>query len=295
MNTYKKTETGIKTLINTFQLEILFYADSTVRILKYPEGEKPDKKSLSVINPPQAAAFSVMQEKEKLTLKSDKLLVAVNLKNGRISFESINGLPLLSEKPSGAKFTDFDDAGEKTYSVQQSFVLEKDEYIYGLGILQNGKMSQRGIKVRMVQTNTLIYIPFFQSNKGYGIFWDNYSPTTFSDTPAKTTFISEVGDCIDYYFMYGTDSDGVIAGMRSLTGRAPMFPLWTFGYWQSKERYKSQDETVGVVKKYRSLGVPLDGIIQDWRYWGNNYLWNAMEFLDEGFTDPQKMVNEVHG
>ena len=82
--------------------------------------------------------------------------------------------------------------------------------------------------------------------------------------------------------------------MRELTGQVPMFPLWTYGYWQSRERYKTQDETVGVVRKYRDLGVPLDGIIQDWRYWGNNYLWNAMEFLNEEFYDPQKMINDVH-
>ena len=94
--------------------------------------------------------------------------------------------------------------------------------------------------------------------------------------------------------MFGGNADGVVAQMRVLTGQTPMFPLWTFGYWQSKERYKSQNETVGVVKKYRSLGVPLDGIIQDWQYWGNNYLWNAMEFLNPEFGDPQKMVNDIH-
>jgi alpha-D-xyloside xylohydrolase len=94
--------------------------------------------------------------------------------------------------------------------------------------------------------------------------------------------------------MYGGDADGVIAKMRELTGQVPMFPLWTYGYWQSRERYKSQDETVGVVRKYRELGVPIDGIIQDWRYWGNNYLWNAMEFLNEEFYDPKKMIKDVH-
>jgi alpha-D-xyloside xylohydrolase len=94
--------------------------------------------------------------------------------------------------------------------------------------------------------------------------------------------------------MFGANADGVIAQMRDLTGKVPMFPLWTFGYWQSKERYKSQDETIGVVKKYRELEVPLDGIIQDWQYWGNNYLWNAMEFLNPEFPDPQKMINDIH-
>ena len=176
----------------------------------------------------------------------------------------------------------------------QAFVLDKDEAIYGLGQQQQGKMVQRNLKLNMVQGNTDDYVPFFLSVKGYGLFWDNYSPTVFEDNPESTSFKSDVGDCIDYYFMYGGSADGVIACMRDLTGQVPMFPLWTFGYWQSKERYKSQDELVGVVKKYRELGVPLDGIIQDWQYWGNNYLWNAMEFLNPEFYNPQKMVDDVH-
>jgi alpha-D-xyloside xylohydrolase len=48
------------------------------------------------------------------------------------------------------------------------------------------------------------------------------------------------------------------------------------------------------VRKYRELGVPLDGVILDWRYWGNNYLWNAMEFLDPEFPDPKGMIQEIH-
>ena len=75
----------------------------------------------------------------------------------------------------------------------------------------------------------------------------------FTDNPESTSFKSDVGDCIDYYFMYGGNADGVIARMRDLTGQVPMFPLWTFGFFQSKERYKSQDEMVDVVKKYREL------------------------------------------
>ena len=113
---------------------------------------------------------------------------------------------------------DFNDAGNKTYSVYQSFVLDKDEAIYGLGQQQQGKMVQRNLKLNMVQGNTDDYIPFFQSVKGYGLFWDNYSPTLFEDSPESTSFKSDVGDCIDYYFMYGGNADGVIARMRDLTG-----------------------------------------------------------------------------
>ena len=192
------------------------------------------------------------------------------------------------------QFIDFDDAGTKTYQVYQPFVLDKEEAIYGLGQLQNGKMIQRNMTKNLLQGNVEDVSPFFQSTKGYGVFWDNYSPTLFTDNEVETSFRSEVGDCVDYYFMYGKNADGVIAQVRNLTGQAPMFPLWTYGYWQSKERYKSQEEVVDVVRKYRELGIPLDGIIQDWQYWGHNYLWNAMDFQNPTFNNPQKMMEDVH-
>jgi alpha-D-xyloside xylohydrolase len=291
---YQKTALGAKTIINSTEVQVQFYSPCIVRILKSPEDKTDTKESLSVIKTPEKTTFNIRQQGDNLSLKSKDLIVILNLKSGKISFKAPNGKLLLNEKESGTSFIDFDDAGRKTYSVAQSFVLDKDEAIYGLGILQNGKMSQRNQKVHMVQNNTWDFVTFFQSDKGYGLFWDNYSPTTFNDTPEKTLFSSEVGDCIDYYLMVGENADGVVAEMRNLTGQVPMFPLWTYGFWQSKERYKSQNETVGVVKKYRDLGVPLDGIIQDWQYWGDNYHWNAMEFLNPEFPKPQQMIDDIH-
>ncbi len=292
---YLRTDLGVKSIIDSVDVEIQFYDPSTVRVIKHPEGACFDKKSLSVIRAPQKTELGIKEKGEELFLKSERIQIILNLRDGKISFSTPSGTPLLNEKKGGVTFTGFDDAGVKTYSVKQTFVLDKKEAIYGLGQQQHGKMEQRNLKLHMVQGNTDDYVPFFVSNKGYGLFWDNYSPTLFTDTPDSTSFNSTVGEGIDYYFMYGRNADGVIAQMRDLTGQVPMLPLWTYGYWQSRERYKSQDELVGVVKKYRALGVPLDGIIQDWQYWGNNYLWNAMEFLNTNFYNPQKMVSDVHG
>jgi alpha-D-xyloside xylohydrolase len=291
---YQKTDLGIKTLINSTAIEIQFYSPTTVRIVKSPAGTDFTKQSLSVVKQPQKTAISIKQRGDVLNLRTALLNVALDLKSGSITYSTVKGESLLKEKENSVKFTPFNDAGNNTFNVEQSFVLDKDEPIYGLGQQQQGKMSQRDVKLHMVQGNLDDYVPLFQSVKGYGVFWDNYSPTVFTDNAEGTSFKSDVGDCIDYYFMYGGNADGVIAGMRDLTGQAPMFPLWTFGYWQSKERYKSQDELVDVVKHYRQIGVPLDGIIQDWQYWGNNYLWNAMEFLNPDYPNPQKMVNDVH-
>lgn len=291
---YSRTDLGIKSAVDKIGIEIQFYGPSTVRIVKWPEGKTFNKESLSVIMTPQKTDFKITQKGNDLILTSKSLQVSLNLNSGKISFLTAQSGLLLNETESSARFTGFKDAGVETFNVHQAFGLDKDEAIYGLGQQQQGKMVQRDLKLNMVQGNTDDYIPFFLSVKGYGLFWDNYSPTVFEDTSEITSFKSDVGECIDYYFMYGGNADGVIARMRDLTGQAPMFPLWTFGYWQSKERYKSQDELVGVVKKYRELGVPLDGIIQDWQYWGNNYLWNAMEFLNPEFYNPQKMVDDIH-
>jgi len=291
---WQKTDAGIKTSINKVDIEIQFYTGSTVRIIKSPAGSTFAKQSLSVIKSPEKTNLVIKQQSAVVIVQSENLTVKLNLQSGTLDFFSKTGTALLHEKENSTSFTPFNDAGSSTYNTQQAYVLDKDEAIYGLGQQQKGKMVQRNLTLNMVQGNTDDYIPFFQSAKGYGLFWDNYSPTTFTDNAESTSFKSEVGDCIDYYFMYASNADGVIGCMRNLTGQAPMFPLWTFGFFQSKERYKSQVELVDVVKKYRELKVPLDGIIQDWQYWGSNYLWNAMDFLNDEFPAPQRMVNDVH-
>lgn len=293
--TYKQTSSGVKATVNGAVIEVRFFSPDIVRVVKTPTDRPFTKESLSVIKKPQQVQISVNKQGDLVVLRSARLNVNLNLKSGELSFANREGKQLLKEKQNGV-FTPFDDAGTKTYSASQAFILDSGEPIYGLGQHQRGNLNQRGQRYdNMVQGNLEDVVPFFQSAKGYGVFWDNYSPTTFSDDQNGTSFKSDVADVIDYYFMYGGNADGVIADMRDLTGQAPMFPLWTFGYWQSKERYKSQDELVGVVKKYRDLNVPLDGIIQDWQYWGNNYLWNSMEFLNADYANPQKMVNDIHG
>ena len=214
-------------------------------------------------------------------ISSSELIVRQDVK-GNLTFLTSKGKVLLREKDC--------DVSE----VRQTFLLDKDEAIYGLGTIQNGKMNRRGEHKRMEQSNLEDFQNVLQSVKGWGLYWENYSPTQFDDDANGMTFDSEVGEGIDYYFMYGGTADGVIAQMRHLSGNVPMFPLWTYGFWQSKERYKSAAETEGIVDKYRELQVPLDGIIQDWQYWGSNYLWNAMDFLSEDFSNGKQMIRNVH-
>lgn len=293
---YLRTETGIKTTIagKKVDVEIQWFTPNTLRVLKTPQGQAVEKKSLSVIAKPQKTSIKVSASGNSIEMKSCSLVVRLDTQTGVLTYETREGTSLLKELENSEAFTPFNDAGRSTYSVYQGFATDKEEGIYGLGQLQNGQMMQRNMEKYLVQGNTEDVTPVFQSTKGYGVFWDNYSGTKYVDNDQETSFRSDVGDCIDYYFMYGGSADGVIAQIRLLTGTVPMMPLWSYGFMQSKERYKSQDEVVGVVKRYREQGIPLDCIIQDWQYWGSNYLWNAMEFLNYEYRNPKKMIDEVH-
>ena len=242
-------------------------------------------KSLVVTAKPQDVAVS----RNGNTWKSSELTVKLEPETETLVFLTNKGKVLLKEK--GIRIVR-KNTGD--FEVSQSFFLDKDEAIYGLGTIQNGKMNRRGEKKRMEQSNLEDFQNVLQSIKGWGIYWENYSPTLFEDNAEGMSFTSESGEGVDYYFMYGGSADGVIAKMRELTGDVPMFPLWTYGFWQSKERYKTARETESIVDKYRELQVPLDGIIQDWQYWGSNYLWNAMDFLSEDFSNGKQMIDNVH-
>ena len=294
---FQKTSSGIKTAISGKQtdIEIQWFGPNTLRVLKTPQGKSVKKESLSVIAHPKNSGIKITTLGNGcIVMTSQTLTVTLNPQTGIITYAKPNGDTLLIEQENVKAFTPVNDAGRSTYSVYQGFTTSKEEGLYGLGQLQNGQMMQRDITKHLVQGNVEDVSPFFQSTKGYGVFWDNYSGTTYTDNEQETSFRSEVGDCIDYYFMYGGSADGVIAEVRALTGDVPMMPLWSYGFMQSKERYKSQEETVGVVKKYRELGIPLDCIIQDWQYWGHNYLWNAMDFQNPTFSRPKDMIDEVH-
>ena len=260
------------TTVAAAQVKVEFMTPSIVHIVK---GEPT--KSLVVIAKPEQ-----VDVKQKGNTWSSSALTVKQDAQGNLTFLTAKGKVLLREKNC--------DVAE----ARQTFTLDKDEAIYGLGTIQNGKMNRRGETKRMEQSNLEDFQNVLQSIKGWGLYWENYSPTLFEDNANGMTFDAEVGKGVDYYFMYGGSADGVIAQMRHLTGDVPMFPLWTYGFWQSKERYKTAAETESIVDKYRALQVPLDGIIQDWQYWGSNYLWNAMDFLSEDFVNGPQMIKNVH-
>jgi alpha-D-xyloside xylohydrolase len=107
------------------------------------------------------------------------------------------------------------------------------------------------------------------------------------------SFWSEMGDQMDYYFIRGNNMDEVISGLRSLTGKAQVMPRWAMGFWQSRERYKTQDELLGTLRQFREKHIPIDNIVLDWFYWPEDS-WGSHEFDSTRFPDPKGMMDQVH-
>ncbi len=295
--TWTETPIGAKTTIDSVNIEIQYFTSNIVRIIKAPvDASRFLNESISIIaHPSDSLSISVKETPQKTTISAGALKVIADNKTGLLTFYSSNGklltketgLPTLETAP-------YPEADGLT--VSQTFSITPKEHLFGLGSLADTLLSRRGATKRLLPGNLDDGFPVIQSSKGYGLVWDNYSPTLFTDNESGMTFTSEIGDAVDYYIIDGEGSmESVIAGMRHLSGNVPMFPLWTYGYWQSRERYKSQHEPTEVVKHYREAGIPLDGIIQDWQYWGNNYLWNAMEFMNPAYDHPEAMLDSIHG
>ena len=296
--TLKTSPTGVSIKTDPCRLDVLFYGEDIVRVVKSPLTGKADlAESFSVVARPRKVAFSVDNPSEKVVvLSTSALKVEVDLATGGVEFKKADGTPLTSEVPSSMTLA----AGESDGPVAQAFCVDAEEPLYGLGQHKGQGIDWHGKSLHLENVNTEVAIPIVNSPKGYAIFWDNYSPTEFASKDTEWSMTSTKGNEVGYYFMYGGTPEGVIGKIRTLTGHVPMNSLWTFGFMQSKERYASAEELVGVLEKYRELQVPIDVVIQDWQYWGEedrekgHYLWNAVQFLNPKYPDPKGMMEKIH-
>jgi len=274
----------------TLRLQVC--SDSIVHVLYSPTVSfppiHPDPVVIKTSWP--ATKFAMQSSDEEVTLTTSQLKVVVTRKAGAITYRDLAGKRLVQEAARSQTPTKVN--GEDTYRAE-SFVsiYGSREAFYGLGQHQAGVWNYRGESVDISQDNTNIAVPFLVSSNGYGIFWNNDSRSRFNNRFANYLYISsEVADVIDYYFFYGPDLDKVIAAYRELTGQAPMFGKWAYGFWQCKNRYKSQAEILGVARKYRDLHIPADNIVQDWFWWNRKG-----EFVfNQNYPDPKGMVDELH-
>ncbi|HVY74641.1 MAG TPA: TIM-barrel domain-containing protein [Puia sp.] len=419
-----------------------------VRVVAGPSGTAPSDTSLIRVPVSLPAPKWVVEPGNgEVVLKTDSITATVSTTNGAVQFKDFNGNTLLTEKKD-RQFRPAVFDGQPSFHIRQTFLTAPGEAIYGLGQHQDDILDYNHEQVEGFQNNTEVVIPFFVSDKHYGVLIDNCSLSRFGDlrdfmplsrlklfardgaegyltetfrngnnggtgtpkilvsraassiamdylgdsktffpegfkpsngtvtwegsvsssftglhkfrfryggylrvwigekelvdrwrqawNPGSATvdvyfekdrkqsiriewkpdgdesyisakwldpappgtendfgFAAESGDQLDYYLVYGSTMDNLIGGYRLLTGKAGIVPKWAMGLWQSRERYKSEEELLGAFSEFRKRKIPIDNIVLDWSYWKLD-AWGSQEFDPVAFPSPDSMIDQVH-
>ncbi len=295
---FARLEHGVQLRVAGVTKNVLLYGPGIVRVNANLGANHWEHPSLAVVARPAAVAFTVEETADSLAVTTDRLRIVADKRTGALAFLDAAGRVLTRERADAPQtIKPVTISGAPSYEVSQTFTLAPDESLYGLGQYNEPYMDYRGREVLLVQTNIGIVSPFLVSTRRYGVLWDIYSKMTFKDDATGATLWAESAPGgVDYYFVAGGSMDGVIAGYRTLTGAAPMFPKQAFGLFMSKERYKTQDRLVEVVRNFRAAGFPLDYIVQDWQYWGGDKdgTWSGMIWNPERFPNPAALTKTLH-
>lgn len=183
------------------------------------------------------------------------------------------------------------------FAVGASFAAADDEHDYGMGQNQEGFLDRRGHVLHCEHDYNApggqsVCVPFFVTNKGYGLLWDNPSKTTASfGFNNQNSFLSEVGQRVSFFVIAGKTYDEIYQGYRLLTGDTPMLPKSAYGYIQCKQRYTSQQELLDVAKGYRDRHLPIDDLVIDWFHYTKM---GEMDMDPAKWPDPVAMNRQLH-
>jgi len=272
-------------------LKLQVCADSIIHVVYSPASLFQEHPNFVVTKTSwETPQWNMQETPDEVTITTSRLTVSVARTDGAITYREPDGKQLMQD--ANRWLTPVKVNGEDTYHAEVFVnIYGSHEGLYGLGQHQAGVWNYRGESVDISQDNSNISVPLLVSSKGYAIYWNNESRSRFNNRFANYMYISsEVSDAVDYYFFYGPELDKIVADYRQLTGQAPMFGKWAYGFWQCKNRYKAQDEIVAIARKYRQLHIPADNIVQDWFWWKRKG-----EFVfNKNYPDPKGMVDELH-
>jgi alpha-D-xyloside xylohydrolase len=294
--TASRAPDGFRATIDAETLHVSVCGDSIIHVLAGPHSPAASSPAQPwLLEPAQScpgAPFQFAQTADAVTLTTASLELEFSLKWGNLTFRNSQHVPLLREGNAVPRtYEPAEVNGEKTYHVTDRFSPDATEAFYGLGQHQSGMFNYRGSTVELGQNNTDVAIPLLLSSKGYAILW-NTASLTYADNrfPLEFHFTSLAGDAVDYYFLYGPEMDQIIHHYRTMTGHAPLFPKWAYGFFQSKDRYITQDEILGIAQRYRAQHIPLDAIVQDWFWWKAE----GDPLFNSNFTDIPGELKTLH-
>ncbi|MGC2172954.1 MAG: TIM-barrel domain-containing protein [Candidatus Sulfotelmatobacter sp.] len=249
--------------------------------LTMPPEQPPASTVAAAANPPAAI------------LDTGSIKVLISLESGSLDFYDESDQRILKEmRSSPRRYEPVMANGESLLRVSNRFALPADEAIYGLGQHQSGVFNYRGAVTELAQINTDVAIPLLVSTKGYGLLWNTAAKSYIDNRfPSELRLSAEAANAIDYYLIYGPEMDDIIHQYRTMTGHAPLFPEWAYGFFQSKDRYKSAAELLNIAGEYRARHLPLDVIVQDWFWWIH---WGDPDFRPDAYPDVPGMLEALH-
>jgi alpha-D-xyloside xylohydrolase len=293
----EKTSAGLVMRLDDETLQLSVCGPGVLHIVAGPGNPKAASPTAPwLVQPCIPGTFDFTQDEKEATLRTEQLQVKIRLETGQVYYYNAKGELLLFESDRRPREYISDVVnGEKLYHVSERFQPAPTEGFYGLGQHQSGVFNYRGSVVEMAQANTDVAVPLLISTNGYGILWNTASKSWFDNRFASELKLrTEAADAIDYYFLYGPEVDQIVHQYREITGHAPLFGKWAYGFIQSKDRYRSAKDLLDVAGKYRTEHVPLDFIVQDWFWWK---LQGDPEYSADylkPYPDVQAALNRLH-
>jgi alpha-D-xyloside xylohydrolase len=176
------------------------------------------------------------------------------------------------------------------YEIQQNFAAYDDERLYGMGQRTHGQLNLKGLSLDLVQRNGEVNIPFVLSSRGYGLLWNTPAVGRVEFADNMTRWQAGQARGIDYWITAAPTPADILARYADTTGHAPDLPEWASGFWQSKLRYRNQEELLAVAREHKRRGLPMSVIVADYFHWSamGDYRFDRNEW-----PDPQAMVDEL--
>ena len=220
--------------------------------------------------------------------------------NGRVLTRSRSIIDNDSTQVKLLPFSFIKRGSDNSRSINPVFFLSPGERIYGCGESFTS-LNKVGQKVHLYVTDPQgpetdgMYkpVPFYFSNRGYGIFMHTSAPATCdfgaSYIGAQRLFMAD--ETMDFFIFLGEPKD-ILDEYTNLTGKSPMLPLWTFGTWMSRITYFSQQEGLDIAAKLRENRIPADVIHFDTGWFGVDWQCDY-EFARDRFPNPVAMLKKL--
>ena len=242
------------------------------------------------------------KENNTVSIRNGKITAIID-GHGYIAYYNQNGKELTREYwrnridltqycvPVNYKAREFKPIIGGDWKVTAYFEAYSDERLYGLGQYQEKYLNRKGLTLELSQRNSQASIPFMISTRGYGFLWNNPALGRVTLGLNRTEWVANSTKQMDYWITAGDTPADIMENYTGVTGRVPMMRDDVMGFWQSKLRYRTQEELMTVAREYKRRGVPLDVIVVDFFHWPKQGDW---KFDLKHWPDPDAMIRELN-